>query len=891
MSESVYLIDLLILLAAAVLAVALFQRLRLGTVLGFLAGGAVVGPWGLGFIDEVEEIRRLAEFGVVFLLFVIGIELKPSRLWLMRRSVFGLGTAQVLVTGLLITWLALAFGLPERTAVVVGFGLALSSTAFGLQILAEKGDLRSAHGRSAFAILLLQDLAVVPLIALIPLLADGGLSLTEDVELVALETLLILLGVLLLGRFLLRPLLNVVAGTRTPEVFVATAVFVVLGAAWLTERAGFSMGLGAFLAGMLLSDSRYRHQILADIQPFRGILLGLFFMTVGMSIDFGLLGRQGPQVAGLVGGLLLVKAALLWTLCRATGRNHTESLNVALLLSQGGEFAFVLFGLAHGVGVMTEEMYQELVLVVVISMVLTPLLLKIAPSVEPVPATTLPRPAADEVPESRNHVIVAGFGRFGQCVVKILSKAGIAYRALDVNPAMVTEGRVRGFSVFYGDASRIDVLRAAGAANAALVVFAVNKIEAISQGASALHDAYPKLPIYARALDCRVGNRLRSMGVSQAFPESLEASLQLSREVLRASDIDQATADHLVEGIRRLECDRLTKAIPSAKQPQFKNILLVLSEETDATPMLERAFALAQRNQARLTVVDVVRALPAEKERAVQSLSPGGFQDTTPEQRRRRLDELITPMRERIEVDATVLMGTPHLEIIHEVLRGEHDLVVKTAQVGGGIGDRLFHNTDMQLLRKCPCSVWFFRDEKVHPYHRILAAVDIDYKGATHRQTKYVLNRQVLELAVSLALFELAELHVVHVWQAYGEDILRSGRSPFPQKDTDVYVEDEKKRHLDRLHELLAEVRGSVGGEIMDGVKTHVHLVKGDPRVEITPLAQNQDMDLLLIGTAARTGIQRFILGNTAEAIFNRLGCSVLVVKLPDFATSITDRN
>jgi len=260
-TETHYIVDIIILLMAAVVTVPLFQRLGLGAVLGFLVAGAVIGPWGFGFISAVDEIRHLAEFGVVFLLFIIGIELKPSRLWVMRRSVFGLGTAQVLTTGTAITLLALALGLSTRSALVVGFGLALSSTAFGLQILADKGDLGTAYGRSAFAVLLFQDLAIVPLIALVPLLAQRELSITQDVELAALESVLIIVGVFVLGRILLRPVLQLVAGSRrNPEIFTATGILLVLGAAWLTEWAGLSMALGAFLGGLLLADSRYRHQ-------------------------------------------------------------------------------------------------------------------------------------------------------------------------------------------------------------------------------------------------------------------------------------------------------------------------------------------------------------------------------------------------------------------------------------------------------------------------------------------------------------------------------------------------------------------------------------------------------------------------------------------------------
>ena len=391
MTETHYIIDIIILLTAAVIAVPLFQRLGLGGVLGFLVAGTLVGPWGLGLIISVDEIRHFAELGIIFLLFIIGIELKPSRLWIMRRSVFGLGTAQVLTTGTAITLVALALGIPIRSALVVGFGLALSSTAFALQVLADKSELGTTYGRSAFAILLLQDLAIVPLIALLPLLSTQELSITQDVELAALESVLIIVGVFILGRILLPPVLKLVAGNRrNPEIFTAIAILLVLGASWLTEWAGLSMALGAFIAGLLLADSHYRHQIMADIQPFRGLLLGLFFMSIGMSINFGLIGQHGLLIVELVGGLLLLKAIFLWVLCRITGRSHSESVHIALLLAQSGEFGFILFGLANMLGVMDGELYQLLLLTIALSMAATPLLVKLSPWLGRAPASTPP---------------------------------------------------------------------------------------------------------------------------------------------------------------------------------------------------------------------------------------------------------------------------------------------------------------------------------------------------------------------------------------------------------------------------------------------------------------------------------------------------------------------
>ncbi len=330
MTETDYLADILILLAAAIIAVPVFRRLGFGSVLGYLAAGVIVGPWGLGFIDRIEEIRHIAEFGVIFLLFIIGIELAPARLWTMRRMVFGLGTAQVMVTGLAIAGLALLFGLSPRTAIITGFGLALSSTAFGLQILTERGEMGTKYGHTAFSVLLLQDLAVVPLLTLVSLLA-ADTTLLEGLEFAILEAVIVIVAVILTGRFFLSPVLRLVATSRTSEVFTAAALFAVLGTAWLMEAAGLSLALGAFLAGLMMADSHYRHQVIADIEPFRGILLGLFFMGVGMSIDFGLLREQGVLFAGLLLGLLLMKTVILWVLCRLMGVGTPDATRVSLI--------------------------------------------------------------------------------------------------------------------------------------------------------------------------------------------------------------------------------------------------------------------------------------------------------------------------------------------------------------------------------------------------------------------------------------------------------------------------------------------------------------------------------------------------------------------------------
>jgi monovalent cation:proton antiporter-2 (CPA2) family protein len=535
MTETQYLADILILLAAAIITVPVFQRLGLGAVLGYLAAGAIVGPWGFGFISEIQEIRHIAEFGVVFLLFLIGIELRPARLWDMRRMVFGLGTAQVMVTGLVIAGLALLLEQTPRTALIIGFGLALSSTAFGLQILTERGEMATAHGRAAFSVLLLQDLAVVPLLTLVSLLA-ADTALLEGIEFAILEAVLVITLVILAGRFLLSPLLRLVATSRTAEVFTAAAVFAVLGTAWLMHEVGLSLALGAFLAGLMMAESHYRHQVIADIQPFRGILLGLFFMAVGMSIDFGLLGRQAVLIAGLVLGLLLVKSAITWILCRLMGVGAPDATRVSLLLSQSGEFGFVIFGMAAINGLLPAELFNILGLLVALTMATTPLMANLCDFLNRCLSHTAVRHdvSTEHINGGQAHVIIAGFGRVGRRVAKILQAAQIPYLAIDSNADRVLEGRQDGFSVFYGDASKVDVLKAAGAAGAGVLVCTLDQAVPAVRLVNIMRQHYPDIAIYARGRDSHHCDQLLEAGASIAISETLEASLQIGREVLLA---------------------------------------------------------------------------------------------------------------------------------------------------------------------------------------------------------------------------------------------------------------------------------------------------------------------------------------------------------------------
>ena len=552
MSESHYLADILILLAAAVVAVPISQRIGLGSVPGYLVAGATVGPWGLGFIDQIAEVRNIAELGVLFLLFIIGIELKPKRLWSLRRGMLGIGGAQVLITGLALGGMALLLGQSPRTAVIIGFGLALSSTAFGLSILSERRELGTSYGRAAISVLLFQDMAVVPLIALVSLLGAEA-SLFTGIEFAILEAVLVIAAVILFGRFLLTPALRLVATSRASEVFTAAAIFAVLGTAWLTKQVGLSLALGAFIAGLLMADSQYRHQIVADIKPFRSILLGLFFMGVGMSIDFGLMGRHGGSILALVLGLLIIKSVILWVSCRLMGVASADAMRVSALLSQSGEFGFVLFGLAAISGLLSQELATFLLLLVSLSMFSTPLTVRFAEYInrrqqrsdDSHDVTT------EHIDDASTHVVIAGFGRVGARLARILQAAEVPYVAIEKDADRVLAGRREGLSVFFGDASQIDVLKAADAEQAGVVACTLDKTAPAVRLVSSLRQHYPSVAIYARGHDRTHCDELLQAGATAAFSETLEASLQMSDVVLSKVGVAEADAAALIESLRR----------------------------------------------------------------------------------------------------------------------------------------------------------------------------------------------------------------------------------------------------------------------------------------------------------------------------------------------------
>ncbi|MCC5809105.1 MAG: cation:proton antiporter [Ectothiorhodospiraceae bacterium] len=549
-----FFLNIMIFLVAAVLIVPLFKRIGFGEVLGYLAAGVVIGPSVLGLVPGPQEVLQFAQVGIVLLLFVIGLELQPSRLRAMRKPIFGLGSLQVAVTTAVLSGVALLFGLPLTAALVVGFSLGLCSTPLVLQLLAEKKELQTGHGRHAFALLLFQDLAAIPVLAAIPIIAAGSLF-TENPGQMLLEVAIAVGSFLVLiigGRHLLRPLFRFSAGTGSREVFAGTALMVVIGAALLMDFAGLSTALGAFIAGMLLADSEYRHNIEADIEPFKGLLLGLFFMAVGMTTQIGLLLQAPLLVLGLVLGLLLFKWLTVVVAARMYGLRWREAGEVGLLLSQGGEFAFVLLTAALGAQLLGPNLVDLLILVISLSMATTPVLFllwsrTVRPWLEPprVRARPFDTPGNDEP-----QVIIVGFGRFGQVVGRVLQGLGIRYTVLDANPEQVDFVRRYGNKVYFGDAGRIDLLEAAGVSQARVMVLAIGDVEASLRVVERVREGFPELRIYARARSRHHAHLLMRAGVHVVIRELLFSSLELTRNVLCALDVPRKQADRIVTAFR-----------------------------------------------------------------------------------------------------------------------------------------------------------------------------------------------------------------------------------------------------------------------------------------------------------------------------------------------------
>ncbi|MCQ4162105.1 monovalent cation:proton antiporter-2 (CPA2) family protein [Roseomonas sp. GC11] len=551
MAEASHLTPILqpmIFLATAVIAVPLAKRLGLGSVLGYIAGGIAIGPWGLGLLGDPARVASIAELGIVLLLFIIGLELNLGRLWALRRDIFGLGTAQVLGCGALLALLPRALGHGWGAALVAGLGLALSSTALVMQLLEERGETETPHGRTAFAILLLQDLAIVPLLALVaflsPLPSAGGQPAWAEALLAAGA----IAAVVLAGRYLLNPFFALLARSGAREIMTAAALLVVLGAAGVMALAGLSMAMGAFLAGLLLAESNYRHELEADIEPFRGLLLGLFFLSVGMSVDLGVVWAQAGLLLAGVLALVLLKGLATYALSRAFRHPPATALRAGMLLSQGGEFGFVLYATAAAAGVMQPALASLLVALVTLSMAVTPPLLRLAPVI----LRRCGRPMPEEdYSDARGSVLVVGFGRFGQQVSQFLLRQGYALTLLDNDVHRIEEAGRFGARVYYGDGTRLDVLRAAGVGRMRLVVICTDRPEVTDRIVAVMQEAFPEIPFLVRAFDRRHALGLMARGVDNPVRETLESAFRLGREALLALGLPREEAEATERYIRQ----------------------------------------------------------------------------------------------------------------------------------------------------------------------------------------------------------------------------------------------------------------------------------------------------------------------------------------------------
>lgn len=541
-----FLLEVLEFLVAAIVVVPIFKRLGLSSVLGYLGAGILLGRHGLGLVADVDEVLHFAEIGVVFLLFIIGLELQPRRLWVMRRTVLGLGPAQVVASAVVLAGLVRAvLGVSWASSSIVGFALALSSTAFVLQLLGEQRKLNAPHGRAAFGTLLFQDVAVIPVIALLDVAGGGAAPARSGLAVGGALVAVVLGGVA--ARFALRPVLRVVASTAIHELFTAASLALVLGAALAMSAAGLSMGLGAFAAGMMVADSEYRHQLETDLMPFKGLLLGLFFMGVGMAVDLRLLAAEPLAIVGSALLLVAVKGAVLLPLARWNGLGMVESLRAATVLSQGGEFAFVLLATAVGAGLLDPGLSSRVAIVVTLSMVTTPILSGL---LERHLAGRREERPYDVIDEPENPVVIAGFGRFGQIVARVLSMRSIRFTALEVSPAQVDFVRRFGNQIYFGDAGRQDLLQTAHIASAKVFVVAVDDTEAALRMAAFVRSHFPSVTVVARARNRLHDLQLREIGVPVVIRDTLHSSLEAADQVLRRLGVPDEEARASVETFR-----------------------------------------------------------------------------------------------------------------------------------------------------------------------------------------------------------------------------------------------------------------------------------------------------------------------------------------------------
>ena len=552
-----FLPQVLVFLIAACVAVPLSRKSGFGSVLGYLIAGVLIGPWGLRLITGVDALLSFSQIGVVLLMFIIGLELQPSRLWALRRTVFGVGALQVAATTALLLLATRALGVAWVPALIAGFGLSLSSTAFVLQMLAEKKQLTTHHGRAAFGTLLFQDIAAIPVLAMLKIFSGGepGTGLAPTLLIIAIVVALLFLG----GRYVLRWAFSFIMRFGTPEIFTAMALLIVIGASLAAELVGLSMGLGAFVAGMLLADSKYRHEFEADIEPFKGLLLGLFFVAVGMSVNLGLLAAIPLQVLGVTTGFLAVKALVLYGTARVFRLPAPAPRHFAVVLALGGEFAFVIFATAAGYHIFPQRTADLLTLAVTLSMVVTPFIVMFNDSVLNARAQRDATPQFDTITDKGTEVVIAGFGRFGQIVGRVLKMQDIPFTALDADLDEVNAIRRFGTKVYFGDASRLDLLRAAHVADAKIFVLAIDDVQDSVHVATLVRNHFPNVQIYARARNRHHAHLLRELGVKLSVRETLYSSLELTKSVMEGLGLPAHETREALERFRRYDHELLDR--------------------------------------------------------------------------------------------------------------------------------------------------------------------------------------------------------------------------------------------------------------------------------------------------------------------------------------------
>lgn len=577
--------ETIIFLAAAVIAVPIFKRLGFGAILGYLTAGICIGPFVLNLISDVGNILHFAELGVVLLLFIIGLELQPSRLWTLRHSIFFWGSVQLVSTTLVFALIGLWLGYTPLVSTLAGFTLSLSSTAFALQMLAERRELTARHGRTAFAILLFQDIAVVPVLAALPLLTVGADNTSAFNWTPLLTGIGVVAAILVAGSMLLHHFLGTIARTGIREILTAATLLIVIGIGAIAEHIGLSMAMGAFIAGVLLADSEYRHQLETDIEPFKGLLLGLFFIAVGMSVNISLILETPGRVILATLLLIGVKAFLLFILGRLQGLTTVQSKDLALSISQGGEFAFVVFAAAVAAGLLDGSVADILIVAVTLSMAITPLLLKLDDYI--CTRQEKQERAFDPLEDEHNRVIIAGFGRFGQITGRLLSAKKIPFTALEINPDQVDFVRKFGNTVFYGDASRLDLLRSAHADKASIFVLAIDNVEASLRTAEIVRQHFPNLTVYARARDRQHAYQLMDLGVTILRRETFASALEIAGLVLSGLGMSEPEVKSSVNRFKDHDVNRLYEH-RNYRNDQEKMIALTKS----AAKELEELFAM-----------------------------------------------------------------------------------------------------------------------------------------------------------------------------------------------------------------------------------------------------------------------------------------------------------